>query len=690
VRDRLARLSGPARSAATAAAALGHPSRATVSAALDPNTDVEGALLEAEEAGVLVWEEDRLRFAHPLLASALSGSLTIGKRRALHRRLADAVVDPEERARHLARSIVTPNEDVAREIEDAAAVAARRGAPDAAAELFEAARRLTPPGDSESRARRLLGGADAVANAGDLSASRHLAEEALAAARSARLRARVLLLLGDLASYTGTIEERIAAHEAALAEVDDDPRLRAQILVALGEQVTIDPRRAAQRADEAVAILRDLGDRSSLARALMNRLIAGAVVGEGAPADLLDEIGALETASPGRGGFSLIWSSWMDDVEATRDRYRTQVNLARDEGDQVAAAELAEFMAMVEFRAGDWATAEQRLEVACETLEQLDIGGPIAASLADRSLIDAHRGRIDRARRTMEDILPKLGPDLFWRAVCLSAVGEVEFIAGDLAAADEAWTTMREIAESLGWNEFPEDRSEPNHIEATLALGQRERALELLAHLEWRGRTLPRRWIEATLPRARAMVTAGQGQLDEALAILRAAPAVDGLPFERARLLLVQGQLERRANRKLAARDSFTEALAIFDRLGSPPWAARARAEMNRLGLRHRGRDELTATERRIAELVATGMTNRQVAESAFVSPKTVEANLSRIYGKLGIRSRAELGARMATDQRTRPSKRRETPDVSGTARTIGSGRDVRSNADRRPADLSH
>ena len=87
----------------------------------------------------------------------------------------------------------------------------------------------------------------------------------------------------------------------------------------------------------------------------------------------------------------------------------------------------------------------------------------------------------------------------------------------------------------------------------------------------------------------------------------------------------------------------------MFEELGSPPWAQRTRDEIARLGLRHRAASELTETERRIAELAASGMTNREVADAAFVSPKTVEANLVRAYRKLGIRSRAELGARMAT-----------------------------------------
>ena len=112
------------------------------------------------------------------------------------------------------------------------------------------------------------------------------------------------------------------------------------------------------------------------------------------------------------------------------------------------------------------------------------------------------------------------------------------------------------------------------------------------------------------------------------------------------------GRLHRRVNHKRAAAESFQQALELFERLGAPAWAERARAEFARVGLRHRPPDELTETELRVAELAATGLTNREVATAAFMSPKTVEANLSRVYRKLGIRSRAELGATMASTER--------------------------------------
>ena len=224
------------------------------------------------------------------------------------------------------------------------------------------------------------------------------------------------------------------------------------------------------------------------------------------------------------------------------------------------------------------------------------------------------------------------------------------------------------------------DRSEPFHVESLLALGEPERARAVLERLEERGSDFPRLWITATLPRTRALVLADEGEVDGALAELDALDldAAAQLPFDLGWTLLVRGRLERRARRRRAAADSFAEALAIFERLGAPGWAEQARAELDRVGLR-RAPAELTATERRVAELAAAGLTNREVAAQAFMSPKTVEANLARVYRKLGIRSRAELGARLAPTGARRPSrrprscKRRETPDFASAGAGVAS-----------------
>ena len=646
--DRVDLLSPSARIVASASAALSRPTVEILEAAFGEDLDVEAALLELDEAGLLASEDDRLRFSHPLLASTIYGSLTVARRRDVHRRLAQAVGDPEEQARHLARAQRTPDAAAASRIEAAAALATLRGAPEAASELYAAACRLTPANETEDLARRMLDGAQALSLAGDLDAARSRAMQALDAGHAPSIRARALLLLGSLATYTDGIDARIEYQTRALVEAGDDRELRTEILLALFEQIATDPARAAQYADDAIALLQDGGDQSALARALIAKFIAQAVVGRGAETELLDKAMALSAPGP-QSIYPLIWFHWVDDLEAARASFRRLTRRSEERGDAVGAAELAEFLAMAEFRAGNWPEASRLLDAACDTLDQLDLRGPLIASFADRSVIDAHRGEFQRARATVERILAVEGLDPFWRMVCHSAQGAFEFCAGSHEAADRAWTQMREEAEVVGWKDFLDDRSEPDHVEALVALGRLDEARRVLDHLEWRGRTLPRAWIDAGLPRARALILAAEGSVAEALTILDEAPATPSLPFEEARCLLVRGQLERRANRRLAAKDSLIRAREAFEALGSSPWVERAQMEMERLGLRHRDPDELTESERRIAQLAASGLTNRQVADVAFVSPKTVEANLARVYRKLDIRSRAELGARMAS-----------------------------------------
>jgi DNA-binding NarL/FixJ family response regulator len=163
--------------------------------------------------------------------------------------------------------------------------------------------------------------------------------------------------------------------------------------------------------------------------------------------------------------------------------------------------------------------------------------------------------------------------------------------------------------------------------------------------LERNGKRLQRPGAIACAVRARALVLAARGQVADAVRVLDASPQ-SPVPLEQARLLLARGRLERRRKQKRAARLSLEQALDLFDEIGARRWAERTRAELSRI----KGRDagELTVTELRIAQLAASGLTNREIATTAFVSQKTVEANLSRIYRKLGIRSRAELGLTLA------------------------------------------
>jgi DNA-binding CsgD family transcriptional regulator len=239
-----------------------------------------------------------------------------------------------------------------------------------------------------------------------------------------------------------------------------------------------------------------------------------------------------------------------------------------------------------------------------------------------------------------------------------AALGFAELSAGNHSAAEASLSRAAGLAERIGLAEPAAWRFHANHIETLINLGDLERAEELLTWLERRGRATGRRWTLATAARCRGLLLAAQGDtagavqaLDEALLHHQHL----AMPFELGRTLLITGQIQRRAKRKALARQHLEQALGIFESLPAPTWAARAHAELSRIGLRPPAPLDLTATEERVAALAASGHTNRQVAAALFLSPRTVEANLARVYRKLGVSSRAELGAAMTRRESAEP-----------------------------------
>jgi DNA-binding NarL/FixJ family response regulator len=425
--------------------------------------------------------------------------------------------------------------------------------------------------------------------------------------------------------------------------------------------VPLDPERALEHADRAMRLLNEEREPELLAYVLIDRFLATALLGRGAHRELLQrglELEARAGPAVAPHPVPLIWFQCVDEVEATADRHIREDQWAREHGDERGRAERLGYLLLVELRAGRWDIAEQYGEHSCAIIEQLDASGPFAHPFAWRSLVDAHRGRVHRGRSTLLTLLEQTQRrgSAWWTAILFDVLGFVEFAAGDHEAVDQALTRMRDLFDSIGVKDGLLDRSEPFHVESLVALGELDRARDTLGRLEERGRTLPRLWIDVTLPRARALVLAAEGDSAAALAALDEldVTAASRLPFELGWAWLIKGRLLRRLKRRRSAAEALHDALEIFERLGAPAWAEQARVELARVGPRRRSPDELTATELRVAELAATGLTNREVATAAFVSAKTVEANLARVYRKLGIRSRAELGARMREREETR------------------------------------
>jgi DNA-binding CsgD family transcriptional regulator len=232
-----------------------------------------------------------------------------------------------------------------------------------------------------------------------------------------------------------------------------------------------------------------------------------------------------------------------------------------------------------------------------------------------------------------------------------SALGFLELSLGNPAGAHEHLGPLVQLAERMGLEEpgiFP---FLPDEIESLISLGDLDGAETLLERFEDQATARDRALALAGAARSRGLLSAARGELDgaitsveEALDHLRGVPQ----PFERARTLLVKGQIQRRQKRKRPARETLDEALELFVDLGGPLWAEKARSEIDRIGGRPPPPTGLTPTEMQIADLVGQGMTNREVAAALFISEHTVRGNLKRIYGKLDVRSRTELAALLA------------------------------------------
>ena len=191
-------------------------------------------------------------------------------------------------------------------------------------------------------------------------------------------------------------------------------------------------------------------------------------------------------------------------------------------------------------------------------------------------------------------------------------------------------------------------------VEALAGLGRVDEAQALLEPFEEGARRLGIPWAIAAAVRCRGLIAAEIGDLESAEAWLEEAVAegeTAEMPLELGRSLLALGSVRRRRQEKRAARDALARALELFEHLGAEVWAERARRELRRIGGRESKTTALSETQQQIVELVIAGRSNKEVAHSLHLSPKTVEWNLSRVYRKLGIHSRTQLAAtRRSTD----------------------------------------
>jgi len=660
VRSRLDQFGEDTQTILLAAASVGTPTVDLLADVTEQTPQRVVELLEVPETdGIVQIAGNRVRFAHPLLARGVYSVVGPARRRQMHRALAGIVKQPEMRARHLALAASSADPATLLALDTAADSARARGAPAAAAELLDLAINLG--GDTPDRRIRC---ADHHFRAGEAQRASELLVQTVDQLPPGSLRAFALNLLATIRIYSDSLVEAIELLDRARDDAEEDLALTVRILLlssfALMYSGQLDD--AVARTDEALERARGL----SLPE-LTSQVLAMSVLTKCTRGDGVDEAGLqraleledLDADAPMQFracAVRAITHAWTGELEAARAETAAVRRLCLARGAESDVMMFDAHTAMADVWRGDFAAAEVLAEEAIERAEHIDTQNLRGVALLIRATVLAHRGREADARNDANAALAiarETGtPQLGIRA--LTVLGFVELSLGKHPEALAALQTLVNAFPAVPGSEMRNLDYVPYAIEALIATGRADDAEPMIEQLENDGRRLDRPWLLATGARGRAQWLAAKGELDEAARALDDALAHHDrlpMPFERARTLLVLGQVRRRQRLKQAAADTFAEALREFERIGAALWADRARDELGQTKPAAPQKPTLTASERRIAELATSGMTNRDVAATLYVSLKTVEANLTQIYRKLGIRSRAQLAAMLASGE---------------------------------------
>jgi len=526
---------------------------------------------------------------------------------------------------------------------------------------------LTPPDDADAW-RRTIEAGECHLEAGDTERARLLLEEVVGRLPPGRERAVALTRLAWATSVGHGFRVSVDLFRAALAEIGDDLAARIEIErgLAWSIHVTGDVVAAEAHARSALELAERLEEPGMLASALADMAFFQTIRGRGIPTALIERALELEgTDDEWRSIFGRIRPAWVHgmllewagDFDAARSTLTALRDTVLERGDEHTLGYVSHHLGRVECLAGNWELAShyaaESFEITVQTAQEEQ--RPFALTM--RALVDAHLGRVAEARAATDEGLPlalSIGVVPAYLEM-LAIRGFLEYSLGEAREAHRFLGPLPRAVAEAGFGEPALFRFHGDAIETLLVLGEHDAATALLAELEEQAHATGRVWAFMIASRCRALLSAAAGDSDAAYASLdRALELHEQLqePLERGRTLLVRGTLQRRNREKRPARESLTHALALFDELGARLWSERARAELSRIGGRAPATPGvLTPTEERVAALVAAGRTYREVADALFISPKTVQWNLSKIYRKLGVRSRAELAATLAAGQ---------------------------------------
>ena len=674
VLNRLEMLSEEARRTLLVASAGARPTVALLHAAGRDNAEAETA--QAAELGLLATEPEgpAVRFAHPMVSAALYAEAPAQERRAAHAALSTAASDPIERARHLALATHGTDPEVATPLAEAAALARDRGAPSVAAQLGLLAARHTPadsvPGPEVVR---LTAAEDAI-TAGELDLARDIAREVLSRTTVPEDRVRAWIIVIDTAGHAMT--EVDAIFPQALADAGDDPMLLALVHYQLAWRALLvegdfdEARGAAAYAAELAA---RAGDRYTELMALAFQAQIETLMGHAdAPATIrraLEEPQDPRVACHHNGaGYSRFrWLIMSDQLAEARATVTALLREVRRRGSVESEVHFLRGVAETELHSGHCGRA---LDLARESLRLArDTGIGEVASAVLTSLAEAAGGEVDRALALAREAVEHAEEDgdQMYVSRALAALGHAQLVAGDVEAAVVSLRRVRELEQGLGITDPARGRWHGDLAEALVRSGEFTEAQDVIDVTREVALRLDRGCVLAVLDRAEALLRAARGE--RSAAVVQLTSAQDrlgklGYSLEEARAAFALAQLRTGT----PGPTSYDEAARLFRRCRALPWlrqveaAATARpvesADAPAAVSPQNGPDGPTALdglasmERQVAALVMEGATNREIAARLFISVKTVEATLTRVYRKLGIRSRVDI-VRLAAGRRT-------------------------------------
>ncbi len=608
----------------------------------------------ATQAGLVARGDSGLRFTPSALREVIVESVPASDRAALHRTLADAAPTAAQRMRHLALADPRPEADLAHDLGLAARDSAAAGSREIASELYLLAADRSPLTLDAERVEWLVAAIETAAPGNHVDLVQRALADVLEAPMSPAQAVRVRLAIPELAGNAVAILDEVLT--AALSDAGDDDMLVAKVLLQRARIALMEsrPHSAHRACERAVALLERRGDDDELALGLTTLAVARRWIG----ADHRSCIErAVELAGPTPTGFLHTSPEYMEARFAFYDDRLDEAwtsflaMLAQVErGAGMDHVHVLRCLVEVAVRTGRSREAVEYAARAARVGQEFDLeahSGWFITALAELVAGDLGRARTLALRGA--EAADERG-DTRYLQRHLIVLGQALLRSGDAQGAREALERVQAIERVGGFGDPTVNRWHADLVAALTALGRLDEAAELLAEARY---ALERRegtdGVAAQLDRVEAELLVARGDLEGAELVLDRAAKMSadlGLRVDVGRCLVTRAHLERRRRRVAAARTDLQEAHELFVSLHADAWAAQVHAELSPDKAPDSDDpllERLTDTEVRIARAVAAGASNREIAERTYVSVKTVEATLTRIYRKLDLRSRTQL-----------------------------------------------